>query len=43
LNAPTGVPLLYELDANMKPLDRRYLGDQEAIVTAKAAVANKAK
>ncbi|MDR1048157.1 MAG: 2,3-diphosphoglycerate-dependent phosphoglycerate mutase, partial [Synergistaceae bacterium] len=34
LNIPTGVPLLYELDANMKPLGHRYLGDQEAIAAA---------
>ena len=43
LNIPTGVPLLYELDANMKPLNRRYLGDQEAIAAAQAAVANQGK
>jgi len=43
LNIPTGVPLLYELDANMKPLGRRYLGDQEAIAAAQAAVANQGK
>jgi len=43
LNIPTGVPLLYELDANMKPLSHRYLGDQEAIAAAQAAVANQGK
>jgi 2,3-bisphosphoglycerate-dependent phosphoglycerate mutase len=31
LNIPTGVPLLYELDARLKPLSSRYLGDAEAI------------
>jgi 2,3-bisphosphoglycerate-dependent phosphoglycerate mutase len=43
LNIPTGVPLLYELDANMKSLSHRYLGDQEAIAAAQAAVANQGK
>jgi 2,3-bisphosphoglycerate-dependent phosphoglycerate mutase len=43
LNIPTGVPLLYELDADMKPIGRRYLGDQEAIAAAQAAVANQGK
>ena len=43
LNIPTGVPLLYELDADMKPLNHRYLGDQEAIAAAQAAVANQGK
>ena len=27
LNIPTGVPLLYELDTNLKPIRHRYLGD----------------
>ena len=43
LNIPTGVPLLYELDADIKPLSHRYLGDQEAIAAAQAAVANQGK
>ncbi len=38
LNIPTGVPLLYELDANLKPLGSRYLGDAEAIRAAAEAV-----
>lgn len=38
LNIPTGVPLLYELDANLKPLRSRYLGDPEAIKAAAEAV-----
>jgi 2,3-bisphosphoglycerate-dependent phosphoglycerate mutase len=38
LNIPTGVPLLYELDANLKPLGSRYLGDPEAIAAAAEAV-----
>jgi 2,3-bisphosphoglycerate-dependent phosphoglycerate mutase len=38
LNIPTGVPLLYELDAALKPTGRRYLGDPEAIKAAAEAV-----
>ena len=38
LNIPTGVPLLYELDAQLKPLGSRYLGDPEAIKAAAEAV-----
>lgn len=37
-NIPTGVPRLYELDTKLKPLDRRYLGDPEAIRAAAEAV-----
>jgi 2,3-bisphosphoglycerate-dependent phosphoglycerate mutase len=38
LNIPTGVPLLYELDAALKPTGHRYLGDPEAIRAAADAV-----
>jgi 2,3-bisphosphoglycerate-dependent phosphoglycerate mutase len=38
LNIPTGVPLLYELDASLKPLRSRYLGDPAAIAAAAEAV-----
>jgi 2,3-bisphosphoglycerate-dependent phosphoglycerate mutase len=38
LNIPTGVPLLYEFDAAMKPRGSRYLGDPEAIRAAAEAV-----
>jgi len=38
LNIPTGVPLLYELDRELKPLGSRYLGDPEAIAAAAEAV-----
>ena len=38
LNIPTGVPLLYELDAELKPRERRYLGDPSAIAAAAEAV-----
>lgn len=38
LNIPTGVPLLYELDGDLKPHGSRYLGDAEAIKAAAEAV-----
>ena len=38
LNIPTGVPLLYELDAQLKPISNRYLGDPAAIAAAAEAV-----
>jgi 2,3-bisphosphoglycerate-dependent phosphoglycerate mutase len=38
LNIPTGVPLLYELDAGLKPRGSRYLGDPDAIAAAAEAV-----
>jgi len=40
LNIPTGQPLVYEFDAELKPLRNYYLGDTEAIAAAQAAVAN---
>ncbi len=43
LNIPTAVPLVYELDANLKPLRHYYLGDPEAVARAAAAVANQGK
>lgn len=39
LNIPTGVPLVYELDENLKPIKHYYLGDQEKIQAAINAVA----
>jgi 2,3-bisphosphoglycerate-dependent phosphoglycerate mutase len=42
-NIPTGVPLAYELDDNLQPVSREFLGDPEAIAAAAAAVANQAK
>ena len=39
LNIPTGVPLVYELDEELKPIRHYYLGDAEAIAAAQAAVA----
>ena len=43
LNIPTAQPLVYELDANLKPIRNYYLGDPEAIKAAAAAVANQGK
>lgn len=43
LNIPTGIPLVYELDADLKPIKSYYLGDAEAAAAAAAAVANQAK
>jgi 2,3-bisphosphoglycerate-dependent phosphoglycerate mutase len=39
LNIPTGIPLVYELDAALKPIRSYYLGDAEAARQAAAAVA----
>jgi 2,3-bisphosphoglycerate-dependent phosphoglycerate mutase len=43
LNIPTGMPLLYELDENLRPIKKRYLGDEEAALKAAAAVAAQGK
>ena len=43
LNIPTGIPLLYELDGNLKPIRSTYLGDAEAVSRAMQAVANQGK
>ncbi|ACN14658.1 GpmA1 [Desulforapulum autotrophicum HRM2] len=42
LNIPTGIPLSYDLDDNLKPLGKTYLGDPEVAKKAAAAVANQA-
>ena len=39
LNIPTGIPLVYELDDDLKPIRSYYLGDPEAVAKAAAAVA----
>jgi 2,3-bisphosphoglycerate-dependent phosphoglycerate mutase len=39
LNIPTGIPLVYELDARLKPIQHYYLGDPEAAKAAAARVA----
>ena len=43
LNIPNGIPLVYELDANLKPIRHYYLGDTEAIAKAAEAVAAQGK
>jgi 2,3-bisphosphoglycerate-dependent phosphoglycerate mutase len=43
LNIPTGIPLVYELDVELKPIKHYYLGDPEAVAKAAAAVANQGK
>ena len=43
LNIPTGIPLIYELDDNLRPLRHYYLGDPAAAAAAAARVANQAK
>ena len=43
LNIPTGVPLVYELDEDLKPIKHYYLGDQDAVQKAINAVANQTK
>jgi 2,3-bisphosphoglycerate-dependent phosphoglycerate mutase len=42
-NIPTGVPLAYQLDADLKPVTREFLGDADAIANAAAAVAAQGK
>ena len=43
LNIPNGIPLVYELDAQLKPRRHYYLGDAEAVAKAAAAVASQGK
>jgi 2,3-bisphosphoglycerate-dependent phosphoglycerate mutase len=43
LNIPTGIPLVYELEDNLKPIKSYYLGDQEAVKKAMESVANQGK
>ncbi|WP_374437125.1 2,3-diphosphoglycerate-dependent phosphoglycerate mutase [Inhella sp.] len=43
LNIPNGIPLVYELDADLKPIKSYYLGDAEAIAAAAAKVASQGK
>jgi 2,3-bisphosphoglycerate-dependent phosphoglycerate mutase len=42
-NIPTGIPLVYELDDDLKPVSREFLGDPEAVAKAAAAVAAQGK
>jgi 2,3-bisphosphoglycerate-dependent phosphoglycerate mutase len=43
LNIPNGIPLVYELDAGLKPIRHYYLGDAEAAAKAAAAVAGQGR
>ena len=43
LNIPTGIPLVYELDENLKSIKNYYLGDPDEIAKAAQAVANQGK
>jgi 2,3-bisphosphoglycerate-dependent phosphoglycerate mutase len=43
INIPTGVPLVYELDADLRPLRHYYLGDAEEVARAAQRVADQAK
>ena len=43
LNIPTGVPLVYLLNDDLQPLQKFYLGDQDAVKAAAAAVADQGK
>ena len=43
VNIPNGIPLVYELDENLKPIRHYYLGDAQAAAAAAAAVASQGK
>ncbi|AHH06721.1 Phosphoglycerate mutase [Borrelia crocidurae DOU] len=43
LNIPTGIPLVYELDKDLKPVKHYYLGDEDKIKAAMESVANQGK
>jgi 2,3-bisphosphoglycerate-dependent phosphoglycerate mutase len=43
LNIPNGIPLVYELDSQLKPIRHYYLGDAQAAAKAAAAVAAQGK
>jgi len=43
LNIPTGIPLVYELDEDLKPIQHYYLGDPDEVAKKAAAVANQGK
>jgi 2,3-bisphosphoglycerate-dependent phosphoglycerate mutase len=42
LNIPTGIPLVYDLDDDLQPIESHYLGDEEAAQAAAEAVAKQA-
>ena len=43
VNIPNGIPLVYELDARLRPIKSYYLGDAEAAAKAAAAVASQGR
>ncbi len=43
INIPTGIPLVYHLDDDIRPIDRQYLGDPEAVAAAIEGVKNQGK
>jgi len=43
LNIPTGIPLVYEVDTDLKPIKSYYLGDPDAVKAAQDAVANQGR
>jgi 2,3-bisphosphoglycerate-dependent phosphoglycerate mutase len=43
LNLPTGIPLVYELDKNLKPIRHYYLGDKKKVAAAIAVVKNQGR
>lgn len=43
LNVPTGIPLVYELDHELKPIRHYYLADEATVASAEAAVAAQGK
>ena len=43
LKIPTGIPLVYELDADLKPVKHYYLADEATVAAAINAVANQGK
>ena len=43
LNIPTGIPLVYELDDDLKPIESYYLGEPEEVRKAMEAVARQGK
>jgi 2,3-bisphosphoglycerate-dependent phosphoglycerate mutase len=43
VNIPTGVPLVYRLDGDMRPVERFYLGDSEAVRSAMAQLSQQAR
>ncbi len=40
---PTGIPMVYELDSNLKVISKRFIGDPEEVKKAMESVANQGK